>query len=44
LGGAHDRAIIASRVTPRIERDFVPFLIGMHIGKPWKLHKWLPVA
>jgi Monooxygenase af470-like len=36
--------IIASRVTARIEGDFVLFLIGMRINKPWKLHKWLPVA
>ena len=36
--------IIASRVTARIEGDFVVFLIGMRINKPWKLHQWLPVA
>jgi len=36
--------IIASRVTGRIDGDFVVFLIGMRINKPWKLHKWLPVA
>jgi Domain of unknown function (DUF4188) len=36
--------VIASRVTGRIEGDFVVFLIGMRINKPWKLHKWLPVA
>lgn len=35
--------IIPSRVTGRIEGDFVVFLIGMRINKPWKLHKWLPV-
>ena len=28
--------IIASRVTARIEGDFVLFLIGMRINKPWK--------
>jgi hypothetical protein len=27
----------------QIEGDFVVFLIGMRINKPWKLHKWLPV-
>jgi hypothetical protein len=27
----------------QIEGDFVVFLIGMRIDKPWKLHKWLPV-
>jgi Domain of unknown function (DUF4188) len=36
--------IIPSRVTGRIEGDFVVFLIGIRINKPWKLHKWLPVA
>lgn len=35
--------IEAKRVTARIEGDFVVFLIGMRINKPWKLHKWLPV-
>jgi hypothetical protein len=23
--------------------DFVVFVIGMRINKPWKVHKWLPV-
>ena len=27
-----------------IDGDFVVFLIGMRINKPWKIHKWLPVA
>ena len=36
--------IIAGRVTGRIDGDFVVFLIGMRINKPWKLHTWLPVA
>ena len=36
--------VVSSRVTGRIEGDFVVFLIGMRINKPWKLHKWLPVA
>ena len=26
-----------------LEGDFVVFLIGMRINKPWKPHKWLPV-
>jgi hypothetical protein len=34
--------IISGRVTGRIEGDFVVFLIGMRINKPWKPHKWLP--
>jgi hypothetical protein len=37
-------SIIASRVAGRIEGDFVVFLIGMRINKPWLIHKWLPVA
>jgi hypothetical protein len=36
--------IVASRVTGGIEGDFVVFLIGMRINKPWKVLKWLPVA
>jgi len=36
--------IIPKRVTAKIEGDFVIFLIGMRINKPWKVHKWLPVA
>jgi hypothetical protein len=30
-------------VTARIDGDFVVFLIGMRINKPWKIHTWLPV-
>jgi hypothetical protein len=30
-------------MTAQIEGDFVVFLIGMRINKPWKVHKWLPV-
>lgn len=36
--------IIAERMAAEIEGDFVVFAIGMRINKPWKLHKWLPVA
>ena len=35
--------VIPARMAARIEGDFVVFLIGMRINKPWKLHKWLPV-
>ena len=35
--------VAAKRVTAKIEGDFVVFLIGMRINKPWKLHKWLSV-
>jgi hypothetical protein len=27
----------------KIDGDFVVFLIGMRINKPWKVHCWLPV-
>ena len=36
--------VIPKRVTAQIQGDFVVFLIGMRINKPWKIHKWLPVA
>jgi hypothetical protein len=37
--------IIPERVTARVAGDeFVVFLIGMRVNKPWKVHKWLPVA
>ena len=36
--------IISERMSAEIEGDFVVFLIGMRVNKPWKLHKWLPVA
>ena len=32
---------IAGRLTGQIDGDFVVFLIGMRINKPWKPHKWL---
>ena len=35
--------IIADRMSAEIEGDFVVFLIGMRINKPWKVSKWLPV-
>ena len=36
-------SVIDRRVTAAIDGDFVVFLIGMRVNKPWKLHKWLPV-
>jgi len=36
--------IIQRRVTARIDRDIVVFLISMRINKWWKVHRWLPVA
>src|SRR5690349_10723595 len=35
--------IIDARMAAVMEGEFVVFLIGMRINKPWKLHKWLPV-
>ena len=35
--------VIPERMAAEIDGDFVVFLIGMRINKPWKLHKWLPV-
>lgn len=34
---------INGQFTARIEGDFVVFLIGMRINKPWKPHTWWPV-
>jgi hypothetical protein len=31
------------RLMAEIDGDFVVFLIGMRINKPWKIHRWLPV-
>jgi hypothetical protein len=31
-------------MTATLDGDFVVFLIGMRINKPWKVHKWWPVA
>ena len=36
--------IVNGRMTADLEGDFVVFLIGMRTNKPWKLHKWIPVA
>jgi hypothetical protein len=35
--------IHAGRMTAEMDGDFVVFLIGMRINRPWKVHKWLPV-
>jgi len=36
-------SIFHGRHSASIEGDFVVFLIGMRINKPWKVHRWLPV-
>src|SRR5258705_6096878 len=35
--------IASERLCAQIDGDFVVFIIGMRISKPWKVHKWLPV-
>lgn len=32
------------RLTASFQGDFVVFLIGMRINRPWKFHKWWPIA
>ena|SRR5579871_1728765 len=36
--------IYNQKMMAEIDGDFVVFLIGMRINRPWKLHKWLPVV
>ena len=36
--------IIQERMTAQIDGDFVVFLIGLRVNKPWKIHKWWPAA
>ena len=36
--------IIAERVCAEVEGDFVVFLIGMRVNRPWKIWRWAPVA
>ncbi len=37
--------ILTERVTAEVDADeFVVFLIGMRVNRPWKVHAWLPVA
>jgi len=36
--------IHAERLTAEVDEEFVIFLIGMRVNRPWKIHKWLPVA
>jgi hypothetical protein len=35
--------ILPDRMSADIDGDFVVFLIGMRINKPWKIHRWWPV-
>ncbi len=34
--------IYKGRMTADVEGEFVVFLIGMRVNKPWKIHEWLP--
>lgn len=36
--------IIDRRVCAEIDGEFVVFLIGMRLNRPWKVWKWVPVA
>jgi hypothetical protein len=36
--------VFNGRYTAHLDGDFVVFLIGMRINKPWKPHKWVPMA
>ena len=36
--------IIAERMCAEVEGDFVVFMIGMRINRPWKVWRWWPVA
>ena len=35
--------VLRGRHSATVDDDFVVFLIGMRINRPWKVHKWLPV-
>jgi hypothetical protein len=46
--GTYESQINGSRRIPRSlhgrdAEDFVVFLIGMRLNRPWKVHKWLPI-
>ena len=36
--------IAAERLTAAIDGDFVLFLIGMRINRPWRIHRWWRVT
>src|SRR5258707_2078540 len=35
--------IYPQKMAAEMDGEFVVFLVGMRINKPWKIHKWLPV-
>jgi hypothetical protein len=36
-------SIFQQRMTAAVDSEFVVFLIGMRVNRPWKIHRWLPV-
>lgn len=36
--------VYANRMMAEIQGDFVVFLIGMRINKPWTINKWWPIV
>ena len=34
--------VVPARMTGVLDDEFVVFLIGMRVNKPWKLRRWLP--
>lgn len=42
--GSDNKTIHADRLAPVVDKEFVLFLIGMRVNKPWKIHKWWPTA
>ena len=37
------KSLYQRKMTAEMDGEFVLFLIGMRINRPWKIHKWLPV-
>jgi hypothetical protein len=35
--------VVPGRMTADLNGEFVVFLTGMRLNKPWKVHKWWPV-
>ncbi|WP_027820913.1 DUF4188 domain-containing protein [Paraburkholderia bannensis] len=35
--------VIHERMTAEVAGDFVVFMIGMRVNRPWKIHRWLPL-
>ncbi len=44
VGPSAAKGVSPGRFSARVEGDFVVFLIGMRINRPWKLLRWLPIA